>query len=96
MSETLLTVKEVAERISVSEWAIRNWVRQGKVPGARRYGRTIRIPESFVTQGTEAGGVEPDVDYDPRDHWPTVEPGPDIETPEPLAPPTEDDEEEED
>lgn len=52
MTQKMLTVREVSELISVSEWSIRQWVNQGKVPGARKFGNAIRIPESFVTGGT--------------------------------------------
>lgn len=64
MSQKMLTVREVAERISVSEWSIRQWVRKDLVPGATKFGNAIRIPESFITDGTAqenaraAGGPE--------------------------------------
>lgn len=87
MTQKMLTVREVSELISVSEWSIRQWVNQGKVPGARKFGNAIRIPESFVTGGTAQGEMDRDAaetasgkapasghDYDPRDRWPAVEP----------------------
>lgn len=99
MSQKMLTVKEVAERISVTEWVVRQWVRQGKVPGAVKFGRTIRIPEAFVTDGTaqenvaasegDSGSVPAlELDYDPRDTWPPVEPVEVGEAPEPIDPPS--------
>lgn len=71
----MLTVKEVARALSVTEWTVRNWVRQGRVPGARKFGGAIRIPETFLETGL-VGAAEAsvsDIDYDPRDHWPTAE-----------------------
>lgn len=101
MSLKMLTVKEVAEAISVSEWAVRKWVREGKVPGARKFGNSIRIPESFLLGGTaeenaEAdrraeAGLPPALDYDPRDEWEPVEPKETPEAVELAEPPAADD-----
>lgn len=95
MAQKMLTVKEVAEHIAVTEWSVRQWVRKGKVPGAVKFGNTIRIPETFVTGGTgdenvrqdAADGIPSGVDQDPRDRWPAVEPVGVDEAPEPIEPP---------
>lgn len=89
MAQKMLTVKEVAEALSVTEWVVRRWVSQGKVPGATKFGRTIRIPERFLEEGTAGAGDHPTVelDYDPRDTWPTVKPTEPVGSPEPIEPP---------
>ena len=102
MAEKMLTVKEVAEAISVTEWAVRQWVRKGQVPGAVKFGNTIRIPESFLLGGTAEERAEADreipkgIDADPRDEWPSEKPGKTDEAPEPIEPPTTDEDEDED
>lgn len=92
----MLTVKEVAEAISVTEWAVRQWVRKGQVPGAVKFGNTIRIPESFLLGGTAEEQAEADkqtpkgLDFDPRDEWPAVKPVKADENPQPIEPPADD------
>jgi excisionase family DNA binding protein len=39
--ERLLTVEEVAERLQVSEWTIRDWLRSGRLKGSRMGGRKL-------------------------------------------------------
>lgn len=110
MAEKMLTVKEVAQAISVSEWAVRQWVSKGQVPGAVKFGNTIRIPESFLTSGTaeenaaadeaeQDGDSTPTVpsglDSDPRDQWAPEEPVEVGEAPEPIEPPADEEEAEE-
>lgn len=50
--ERLLTVSEVADRIRVSEYTVRNWLRAGRLRGSRPGGTKVgwRIPESEVRQ----------------------------------------------
>lgn len=47
MSERLLTVREVAERLRTSEESVRRWLRQGKLRGFRLGGTRVgyRISE---------------------------------------------------
>jgi excisionase family DNA binding protein len=35
MEDRLLTVREAAERLRVSEWTIRRWLRTGELKGSR-------------------------------------------------------------
>ena len=99
VTEKMLTVKEVAEAISVTEWAVRQWVRKGQVPGAVKFGNTIRIPESFLLGGTAEERAEADkeipkgINADPRDEWPAEKPVKTDEAPEPIEPPTSDEDE---
>lgn len=44
----LLTATEVAERLGVSDQAVLNWIKDGRVPGAQRVGRTWAIPEGNI------------------------------------------------
>lgn len=48
VDEPLLTVKEVAARLRVSEWAVTNWLRTGELKGWRLGGKRAgwRIRES--------------------------------------------------
>ena len=45
-----LRVAEVARRLDVTEWTVRNWLRSGHIKGARPGGTRAgwRIPESEV------------------------------------------------
>ena len=59
--ELLLTTEQAAERLQVSEWTIRDWLRTGKIRGFRlgskRAGWRIRASElnRFVREQEEAG-----------------------------------------
>lgn len=44
----LLTAVEVAERLGVSDQAVLNWIKEGRVPGAQRVGRVWAIPEANI------------------------------------------------
>ena len=50
MSERVLTVPEVAERLRINEETVRRWLRTGKIRGVRLGGTRAgyRIPESEV------------------------------------------------
>lgn len=43
-----LTVKEVAERLEVSDRTVRNWISKG-ILSAHRFGKLIKISESDIT-----------------------------------------------
>ena len=69
MSErTLLTVKDVARRIQVSDWTVREWLRTGRLRGIRPGGTKIgwRIAEADVARFLAAApnGRAADVDED--------------------------------
>lgn len=69
-----LTVKEVAEALSVSEWTVRQWCQADKVPGAQKFGRRWKIPASYLADPDQLmldgiDKLDPEVDYDPRDDW---------------------------
>ncbi len=38
--EQLLTVEQIADRLQVTEWTVRNWLRQGRLRGLRLGSRT--------------------------------------------------------
>jgi putative molybdopterin biosynthesis protein len=63
MAEALLSPNEVAELLSVTPGAVRNWVRTGQLKGYRA-GRLIRVNmkdvESFL-EGRKPGGVGPGI-----------------------------------
>ena len=44
----LLTVKETAVRLGISEMTIRKWLAAGRVVDSVRLGRSVRIPEDEV------------------------------------------------
>lgn len=49
MEERMLTVKEVASTLSLSEITIRQWIQQGKIKSVKlASGRARRIPQSEV------------------------------------------------
>ena len=52
MSERVLTVPEVAERLRINEETVRRWLRTGKIQGVRLGGTRAgyRIPESEVAR----------------------------------------------
>ena len=60
-AETFLTVREAAERLGVSESAIRNATLEGRLPFVRRYGRKlIEVPALLAYRDrTQPGGVKP-------------------------------------
>lgn len=57
--ERLLTVKQVAERLSANPQTIRKWLREGKIHGSMPGGEKLgyRIPESEIARLIEAGKV---------------------------------------
>ncbi len=60
MSDELLTVREVAQRLKVTEQTVRHWIRDGKLKGARLGGDRTgwRIRESEVERLVrEAEGI---------------------------------------
>jgi putative molybdopterin biosynthesis protein len=42
MEEEFLTVEEIAKRMKVKEFTIRDWIRKGDLP-AYKVGRTLRV-----------------------------------------------------
>ncbi len=42
------TVEEVARILGVDEETVRRWLRQGKIPGVKRFGREYRIPKTSI------------------------------------------------
>lgn len=63
MSETLLTVTDVAAQLKVPEQAVRRWLREGRLEGIRLGGTKAgwRIEpeavERFLDQGRQVGKV---------------------------------------
>ncbi len=47
MNETLVSIREAAERLAISTATVRRWVAQRRLP-AVRLGRVVRIRESDV------------------------------------------------
>jgi excisionase family DNA binding protein len=43
----LFTIKEIAEKLKVTEQCIRDWIREGKLP-ALKIGGVVRIEESTL------------------------------------------------
>ena len=55
--DRLLTVPEVAERLRISDYTVRKWLREGKIQGRRLGGAGWRVLESEVQRFIrEAGG----------------------------------------
>jgi excisionase family DNA binding protein len=50
----LLTIREAADRLHLSEWTIRRWV-YGKRLDSVRLGRAVRIPVSAVEKKIKEG-----------------------------------------
>lgn len=74
MTNSYLSIREVANALDVSEWTVRQWCLAGKVPGAKKFGNRWRIPAAYLGdpgQPTLPGleHLAPEVDYDPRDEW---------------------------
>lgn len=44
MTEPLLTVEEVAKRLKLNEWTVREWLKAGKIKGGK-LGDTWRVQE---------------------------------------------------
>jgi excisionase family DNA binding protein len=55
MTSTLLTVPEVAARLRVSEWTVREWLRRGRLQGLRPGGTKAgwRIDEADLERFLE-------------------------------------------
>ena len=62
----LLSIAQVAERLSVTEAAVRKWVSQGRVR-ATKLGRLTRIALADVLELKPVGTYTPPVDPRPRD-----------------------------
>lgn len=45
LGDRLLTYKEVAERLSVSVWTVRSWIKKGLLKSTAIGERTVRISE---------------------------------------------------
>jgi excisionase family DNA binding protein len=60
-ADTLLTVKEAAEHIGVSESAVRNATLEGRLPFVRMYGRKlIKVADLTAYQErAHPGGIKP-------------------------------------
>jgi excisionase family DNA binding protein len=62
--ERYLTVEDIAERLQVSPWAVRDWIKSGRLvgfqPGGRRVGWRVRESdlERFVEQAIAQQGSE--------------------------------------
>ena len=48
---TMIPVKDAAERFGVSPQTMRNWCKEGHVPGAEQHGRKWLVPEHAVPEG---------------------------------------------
>ena len=49
MPDDFLTVADVAGRLQLNEWTIREWLKSGKIKGAK-FGDTWRIKESDLQE----------------------------------------------
>ncbi len=60
-TETLLTVREAAAKIGVSESAIRNATLEGRLPFVAKFGRKLIEREALAAyqQRTQPGGLKP-------------------------------------
>ena len=59
MSDKLLTIEEVCERLGgVKPWTIRAWVSQKKIPYTK-VGRLTRFPEALINEWVRANTVMP-------------------------------------
>jgi excisionase family DNA binding protein len=59
-TENLLTVREAAERLGVSESAVRNATLDGRLPCVSRFGRKLILTEDLEAyrRRTQPGGVK--------------------------------------
>jgi excisionase family DNA binding protein len=48
MTDTYLSVRETASRLSLCPATIYGWIKQGLVPAIQTPGGVYRIPESFI------------------------------------------------
>ena len=48
MSPEALTVPEVAALLQISEWKVYQLVKDGRITGVKRFGRSIRIPKVWL------------------------------------------------
>lgn len=61
MSDKLLTPEQAAERLNVSDWTIRAWLRSGRIKGVK-IGKLWRISEDEIDamiRGLDAAGEGP-------------------------------------
>ena len=54
MTDDLLTVEEVAARLKLQEWTIRDWFKSGKLKGAKIGDSTWRMKESDLLDFIES------------------------------------------
>jgi len=61
LKRSFYTPEEVAEYYGVHPDTIRKMCREGKIPGARQFGRRWRIPASFLeeNQSVDTSGDQP-------------------------------------
>jgi len=57
--ETFLTIQEAAQRLGVSESAIRNATLQGRLPFTKKYGRKLVSVQDLEAYRERAHGNEP-------------------------------------
>lgn len=50
LADNLLTYKEVAERLSVSIWTVRSWVRKGYLKSLKIGEKTVRVSEADLSE----------------------------------------------
>ena len=55
MSEKLLTVREVAELLHITQATVRSWVLKRKIASYRVGGRAVRVPASEVDRVLREG-----------------------------------------
>jgi excisionase family DNA binding protein len=72
MSDRLLTVAEVAERLAVQQWAVRGMIRRGELE-AVRIGRLYRVTEQAYFEMLDARRVQPDEPKQPAQSVPRAE-----------------------
>ncbi len=57
----LLTIDEVAERLTIRKPHVYSLIKQGKLPGVVRLGRALRIHETHLENFVARGGTEPEL-----------------------------------
>jgi len=64
VTEKLLSLRDAAERLDVHPRTLLRWIREGRLPGARkipgRFGGEWRIPEGDLDKLTRPGRIPPD------------------------------------
>jgi excisionase family DNA binding protein len=69
VSDIFLTVAEVALRLQVSEYTVREWLKAGRLPGYLPGGRKVgwRIKEADLQKFMDSSRYEPSTDEDDFD-----------------------------